>query len=149
MGLKDIEGVDDNASSSSSRSRGGSSKQEDDGPFISFSCKQGEKAFTEERWDEIRTIISQEMEHTVGEVKTMPAEKRHKVLHEAATWTDDGPDEDSDLYSHDRCALCGNSLSAGFAEFEGEAFCIQHTAGQLATYFMEETKKEIGARLEY
>lgn len=132
---------DDADTSSTSRSQSGSSSSQQE--FIkTFSSANGTKKFTEERWDEIKEVIREDMEFTVGEVETMQASERHKVLHEAAMASNSDYDPEELEYGTDlTCFICDKDCSYSYVELEDEPFCINHTAAQVAKALGKEVQE--------
>lgn len=130
-GLDDL--LPDDADTSSSSSPGSKSSSSEPEYVERFSSSKGTKQFTEERWEEVKKEIRDKTPFTVEEVKNMESKARHDVLHEISISSlhDKEPDElehGSDVL----CNVCGNDCSTTFVEIEGEKFCIQHPAIQVA-----------------
>lgn len=152
MGLKDIDGVGEGSSrgSPSNRRSGSSSDNKEDGEErVVFHSDKGTKEFPPERWDEVKEVIRKEMDYTVSQVHNMNAEKRHDVLHEAATWSELDDPTESEHYASKRCDECGNSVASGYVVIEGRKFCFDHTAGQLAVYFRDDDDADWDIKMEY
>lgn len=138
-GLDDLLPDDaDTSGRSSSRSKSTSSDTE---YAKEFSSKKGTKKFTEEKWEKMRDEINRKFKYTANEVESLPAEKRHDVLHEAAksVEADKAPDELE--YGTDvTCAVCEADCSYDYIELHGEEFCYHHPLIQVANELGIETQ---------
>lgn len=131
MGLDDIIPDDSNSSSRSSPS----STSGSDGPEIVREIGGGEyqKRFTEEQWEKVKRVIRSKMDYSVDAVLNMRSEERYEVLHEAVTYNPDVEEGVSEEHKTTLdCYHCGNDCSGGYVELEGERFCMQHPAAQVA-----------------
>lgn len=142
-GLDDLLPDDaDTSSSSRSRSRSGSTSSEQE-YVVEFDSDKGTKRFSEERWEEIKQEIRDNFQYTVGEVKSLPAKKRHDVLHEVAISSDDDRDpEDLEYTTDTTCSLCGKDCSYSYVEFDNEQFCINHPVIQVARELGKNVKED-------
>lgn len=140
-GLDDLLPDDaDTSRSSRSRSKSASSEQE---IVKSFSSEKGTKKFTEERWEELKQEIIDNFEYSPGEVISLPAKKRHEVLHEAAIASDSDYDpDDLEHLSDTTCTICEKDCSYGYIEFDGKPFCTHHPIIQVAKELDKEVKEQ-------
>lgn len=134
MGLEDLLPDDEEVDRSSS-SNSGSSKPDD--PFqnddlISIGSPPNDKHFNEEQWEKVKRVVREEFGMKIGEVKSMPSEKRYETLHKAVTFNEDDEDEPEELVSNTRCGVCGRAADNVGVEIHGETYCVQHTAGEIA-----------------
>jgi len=141
-GLDDLIPDDADTSSSSSSSSGGGGLDEPEYAEV-FESKKGTKKFTEEQWEEIKKVIRRETDYvSVGEVKSLPAQKRHVVLHELAIEAL-VEDADGDISRTDfRCPICGDDCTTSYVVIEGEEVHPYHTIAQLAKELGKETKSK-------
>lgn len=140
-GLDDLIPDDaDTSSSSRSRSRSTSSEEE----YVKeFNSDKGTKRFSEERWEEVKEEIRDKSKFTVGEVESLPASKRHDVLHEMAISSDNDYDPDDLEYGSEvTCAVCGKDCSYSHVILEGEEFCIHHPVAKVAKALDKEVKEQ-------
>lgn len=134
---------DDANTSGRSRSSSSRSSSSSNNYVQTFSSKAGEKKFTEEKWNEIRRVISRQMEYSVEEVKNMQSEKRHEVLHEAALATErEDEDVNKEYRSSVTCTVCGNDCSDAYVVIEDVKVHVRHTVGQLAAALDKEIKEQ-------
>lgn len=140
-GLDDL--IPDDADTSSSSSSGGGGRGGLDQPdYVEvFESKKGTKKYTEEQWEEIKKVIRRETDYvSVGEVKSLPAQRRHVVLHELAIEAL-VEDADGDISrSQFRCSICGDDCTRAYVVIEGEEVHPHHTIGQLAEELDIETE---------
>jgi len=138
MGLEEL--IPDNATTSSSSSRRGSTQRN---YIVEFNSPLGTKKFSEEKWKEIKDVISKDTEYTVEEVKNLQSEERHRVLHDVAqTATKKKKITELDVLSETRCTVCGDDCSTSYVEIHGEKTHIHHTIGQL----VEELELELNGK---
>lgn len=140
MGLKDI--VDDaseESDSTQSRKSGSESYEhrqqkikEEHHKVVGTPPKQ--KAFSKEKWQDVKKYIRNHMSLTVNEILHSPADERHEMLHEAALGADgDLEEEDKNYPPEVKCAICGKDAEHSKVELEGETFHVHHSAGQVAS----------------
>lgn len=134
MGLDDLVPDSAGGSSSSSRSSRDSSDDDEESEKVIIGSEPYKKVFTDEDWEGIKGIITQEMGYVPNEVvNNYPAEERYEILHEAALLyrSEISEEELSDIPR--KCDYCGAALRDG-GVWVGEYYvCASHTAGQLAT----------------
>jgi hypothetical protein len=133
MGLEDAlpDGIE--VSSSSSTGSNTSSADED---LVTFGVDNKKKKFTQEQWDQVKEVIKDEFDLTVGEVvDSVSPSKRYEILHEAAViaFGDEDDDEaESEYTSTKTCACCGTGVDNTGVEIGGKHFCPQHPAIKVA-----------------
>lgn len=129
MGLEDLVPEDQRGSSSSSSSSRSKKKQED---VVSFGGGQYEKTFTEERWQEVKSTLVNEMGLVPNEVvNNFSAQERFETLHEAALLSKKETSLEELGRSPTRCIVCGSAISKSGTEVEGKPVHIHHTVGQV------------------
>lgn len=129
MGLDDVIDNDDSSPSSSSRTRDNSSSED----LITIGSPPNEKKFSEEKWEEVKKVIQEEMQYSVNEVKHLPSGERYEVLHEAATWDEEElTKKQEELRSVTNCIVCGINCSKSGVELEGHMVCVSHPAAKVA-----------------
>lgn len=141
MGLEDL--VPEDKRGSSSRSRGKRKKKD----TVSFGGGRYKKEFTEERWEEIKNTLINEMGLVPNEVvNNYPAEERYEVLHEAALLSKRETTLEELGRRPTRCGICGKPVGGSGVEFsllDGSGdiheieICISHTAGQIQVLLEE------------
>jgi len=110
-----------------------SGSDEPDENTITIGSGEAKRTFTEERWDEIRTVLSDEMGLIINEFKHQtPAHKQKELIHEAISWDEKDEDEKNEQRSSTRCIVCGNACDNHYVEIEGKVVCTHHTTAQLA-----------------
>jgi len=138
-GLQELLPDDANTSSSSSSQSTSNSSEAD--VVREFHSDKGTKRFTEKRWNEVKQEIIHKSEYSVGEVETLPADKRFDVLHEMSLAADDDRTPDELEHGTDvTCQLCGTDCSYSYVPLDGETFCYHHPLIQVAD--------ELGIELE-
>jgi len=135
MTLDDLlpDGIDRNSSSSrSSSSSSGKGGKNDEPEYHIKVIGPNDKAkyFDEERWEKVKKFITDHTKYTVNQVmNNLPAHKRYKIVHQAATTNPDSLDES--FRTETTCYICGKDCGSSGVEIEGEDFCVHHTAAQI------------------
>lgn len=130
MGLEDI--IPDGKSSGSSGSSGRRRKKKKE-KVIEIGNPPYDKKFKEKKWEGVKKVIRNEFDYkSVGEVKSLPAEERYDVLHEAALIHEGEKRADESQHrAKERCLRCGAASGDMMVEIEDEMFCISHPAIQV------------------
>lgn len=124
MGLDDL--VPDGKEDTSSRGR--RRKKPD---TVSFGSGNLKKEFTEERWEEVKSTLVNDMGLNPNEVvNNYSAQERFDTLHEAALLSQQEITEEELQEQPDKCYICGKP-NAGLIEVKGLEMCANHTVGQL------------------
>jgi len=130
MGLEDLVPEDQRGSSRSSSSSSRSKKKKKD--TVVFGGGQYRKEFTEERWQEVKRTLVNEMGLVPNEVtNNFSAEERFETLHEAAMLSRQETTLEELGRSPSRCIVCGNAIGQSGTEVEGKPVHIHHTVGQV------------------
>jgi len=137
MGLDELlpEGVDKDKSRSKSKSSSGrkrtSNKNSEPDYYKKVTGPNDKvKYFDEEMWEQVKQFIIDHTRYTVGEVTSnLPAHKRYKIVHQAATTNPDSLDDG--FRPKTTCYICGKDCTSSGVEIEGEDFCVHHTAAQI------------------
>lgn len=131
MGLDDLLPDEANTrSTSSTRDQSSSSEKE---YAVDVGSGRHRKAFTEEQWEKVKRVLTQEFGKKPNVVLNSPARERYEILHEAITFSE-GEKEEGELEnrSDTRCGVCGSACDLTAVEIGGEYFHPHHTAGQVA-----------------
>lgn len=92
-----------------------------------------QKAFKQEKWNEVKAVLMNEMGMKVGEVLSSPSEERYEILHEASMIAENKLDAvDSSHTSDQRCPICDTALDNCFVVIEDKKFCPHHGAIKVA-----------------
>ena len=137
MGLEDLV-PDDKKPSSSTSSTKQKSKQEDD--RITIGSEPHKKVFTEDKFNEVKRILTHEMGLVPQEVvNNWSPKERYDVLHEAALATEgETKPEELENYDEARCYICSNALGDFGVEIEGVKVCVSHSVGELEASLNED-----------
>lgn len=135
MGLEDLVPEDKRGSGSSSSGRSRRKKKD----TVAFGSGQFRKEFEEERWEEVKGTLINEMGLVPNEVvNNYSAQERFEVLHEAALLSKSETTLEELGRQPTRCEYCGSAVGQSGVEIDGEMFCIHHTAGQIANALYED-----------
>lgn len=135
MGLEDLVPEDKRGSSRSSSSSSRQKKKED---TVAFGGGRHRKEFTEERWEEVKSTLVNEMGLVPNEVvNNYSSEERFEVLHEAALLSQQETSLEELGRSVKRCIVCGNAIGESGTELEEKPVHIHHTVGQVRSALNE------------
>lgn len=124
MGLDDLipEGKEDTSSRGRRRTKPDT---------VSFGSGNLKKEFTEERWEEVKSTLVNEMGLVPNEVvNNYPAQERFDALHEAALLSQQEITPEELKEQPDKCYICGRA-NMGLIEVKGLDMCASHTVGEL------------------
>lgn len=141
MGLEDVTDQVKENYSQSSPSRGKSSSRPSKEDLEQENHKvigspPHQKVFSEDKWEDVKKVLRDEMGKNVNRVLNMPAEKRHELLHEAALYSD-GDIEETEHQPEQRCPVCGKAAGDAAVEIGGVRIHVHHTAGQIESAIKE------------
>lgn len=110
-----------------------SNEDDTDENKVTIGSGEAKRTFTEERWEEIRSVLSDEMGLDINEFKHQtPAHRQKKLIHDAISWEDKDDEEKDEQRSSTRCIVCGKACDNSHVEIEGKVVCTHHTTAQLA-----------------
>lgn len=132
MGLDDILPDDSSDTHHSHSSPSESSTQSDPSHHV-IGSGDTSRSYIPTRWKKLKRVITREMGLSVEEVLEKPPEERNEILDHADNWYDDDFEQNTSAYrSTTRCTVCRQACDEHYVEINGEKFCVQHTAGQIA-----------------
>lgn len=89
-----------------------------------------EKQFSPEKWERVKSVITEEFGLTVDEVvETKSRQDRYDILHDAALKANQSETIESEYTSDCNCIVCGVATDKTGVEIESEQVCVHHTAG--------------------
>lgn len=126
MGLDDL--LPDDADTTSRSSSQQSSKDYS----VEVGSGSDEVKLTEEKWEGVKKILTEEFGLVPNEVLNKPSGERYEILTEAAQVHEGHQQADeSEHRSGTRCYYCGKSCEGIEVEIGGELFCPHHTVAQI------------------
>jgi len=127
MGLDDI--ITDHGGSVDSTS----STDEEEDDTVEVGSGEYKKVFTEEKWEKVRKVITEEMGRNLNHVRNnLPAKEKYSIFHKAATWGSLSESDKDEEKSDTRCVICGKACNHNHVVIAGETVCTHHTTAQLA-----------------